>query len=1179
MVKQRMSTADVAGEVACLRQSVLGMRVANVYDVNSKTYIIKLSKSGEDGEKALLVLESGVRFHTTQYMKEKADTPSNFTLKLRKHLRTRRLDDVRQLGVDRVVDFSFGTGDACYHLILELYAQGNVILTDANYVILTLLRSHRDDDKGLAIMARHAYPVHAIRLRTALEPAQLDTALETADDKQTLRGALASVVPYGPALCEHCILLAGLRPTRKPKAEPLGAAERTALLAGVRQWEAWLDACETSAPEGFISFKRTGKTAKGGAQQLKEGSTPNGAEESAPGDDSMVYESFDPLILQQNAGQEVLSFPTYNAALDEFYAKVEGQKAAQARLQAEQAVLSKLDRIRIDQTSRADALEREAQEAEAKAHLIEMNAEAVDEAINAVRVALAQGLSWAELERLIRDEAAAGNRVAGRVHALHLDRNAITLVLPDWIAAADRDADRDADDDVGSADLDDDEEAAEAPTSLVEVDLDLNAQQNARAWHADRKARSAKQAKTIEANHKALAVADKKVQVQLSKVKAVAAVQQLRKPAWFEKFNWFVTSENYLVVSGRDAQQNELLVKRYLRKDDLYVHADLHGASTTIVRNHEPSLPVPPNSVSQAGAACVCRSQAWDAKIVTSAWWVYAHQVSKTAPSGEYLPTGSFMIRGRKNFLPPHPLIMGLTFLFKLDESCIAGHLGERAPKSVDDDDSMSQSLPDQDAGVPSIAAPSGANGTACAAAAAGEGANSGEDGEEEEDADGAVSEGTPSEQARDDVAEQSAEASTRASTSQLEAFLDAAADPLRARRTSSTQAGSNLTGRGNSGHTTELLDRYGLAASSADAEEDGPEQQGSTAADAGASSAASGGRRHLSAKERKLMKKGGLTAGEKVDKEEPKLETGADPEQDAQAAAVAAERERRAAKAQAAAEAAAASAAALARGKRGKAKKAKEKYAHQDEEDRQLALEFLAPAGEKKDKKEKKQARKAARNKGGGAGERNAAADRLPTPEELAAAGARLGPRAEAERKSREEATAAAAAEATVSEEAAVSSSSDDDEEAHEAELHQQLQGKDSAEAKEIAAILAEEKVELVPEEDKDKLHELDSFTGQPRPDDILLYALPMCAPYNALQSYKLKVKLTPGTQRKGRAGRQAIELLSRASDIAPRERDLLKAIPEMEVINAMVGNVKLAMPGLSKIKTEARRSKKKGG
>jgi len=68
-------------------------------------------------------LQSHMYWPHLQYMKEKADTPSNFTLKLRKHLRTRRLDEVKQLGVDRVVDFSFGTGEACYHLILELYAQ------------------------------------------------------------------------------------------------------------------------------------------------------------------------------------------------------------------------------------------------------------------------------------------------------------------------------------------------------------------------------------------------------------------------------------------------------------------------------------------------------------------------------------------------------------------------------------------------------------------------------------------------------------------------------------------------------------------------------------------------------------------------------------------------------------------------------------------------------------------------------------------------------------------------------------------------------------------------------------------------------------------------------------------------------------------------------------------------
>ncbi len=52
----------------------------------------------------------------------------------------------------------------------------------------------------------------------------------------------------------------------------------------------------------------------------------------------------------------------------------------------------------------------------------------------------------------------------------------------------------------------------------VELDLDMNAHANARAWHGDRKARTVKQQKTIEANKKALAVADKKVQIQLSKV-------------------------------------------------------------------------------------------------------------------------------------------------------------------------------------------------------------------------------------------------------------------------------------------------------------------------------------------------------------------------------------------------------------------------------------------------------------------------------------------------------------------------------------------------------------------------------------------------------------------------------------------------------------------------------------
>ena len=74
----------------------------------------------------------------------------------------------------------------------------------------------------------------------------------------------------------------------------------------------------------------------------------------------------------------------------------------------------------------------------------------------------------------------------------------------------------------------------------------------------------------------------------------------------------------------------------------------------------------------------ICHSSAWDSRVVIGAWWVESHQVSKTAPTGEYLVTGSFMIRGKKNYLPPTQLVMGFGLLFRVDEASMANHLHER---------------------------------------------------------------------------------------------------------------------------------------------------------------------------------------------------------------------------------------------------------------------------------------------------------------------------------------------------------------------------------------------------------------------------------------------------------------------------------------------------------------------
>ena len=100
---------------------------------------------------------------------------------------------------------------------------------------------------------------------------------------------------------------------------------------------------------------------------------------------------------------------------------------------------------------------------------------------------------------------------------------------------------------------------------------------------------------------------------------------------------------------------------------------------------------VPPKTLNEAGQMAVCYSAAWESKVVTSAYWVESSQVSKTAPTGEYLTTGSFMIRGKKNYLPPSHLILGFGILFKLGDESLEAHKNERKVRTLESE--LSQEL------------------------------------------------------------------------------------------------------------------------------------------------------------------------------------------------------------------------------------------------------------------------------------------------------------------------------------------------------------------------------------------------------------------------------------------------------------------------------------------------------
>ncbi|MCI4350189.1 MAG: NFACT family protein [Thermoplasmata archaeon] len=144
--------------------------------------------------------------------------------------------------------------------------------------------------------------------------------------------------------------------------------------------------------------------------------------------------------------------------------------------------------------------------------------------------------------------------------------------------------------------------------------------------------------------------------------KAGRPVEGPRRRFWFEKFRWFVSSEGFLVLGGRDAGSNEHLVRRYLHARDRYIHADVHGAPSVVVRAGEVATATPTEvTMREAGQFGVAFSKAWKVGLASAtAYWVNADQVSKAAASGEFVPRGGFVIHGTRNPLGDLPTELGI---------------------------------------------------------------------------------------------------------------------------------------------------------------------------------------------------------------------------------------------------------------------------------------------------------------------------------------------------------------------------------------------------------------------------------------------------------------------------------------------------------------------------------------
>lgn len=122
---------------------------------------------------------------------------------------------------------------------------------------------------------------------------------------------------------------------------------------------------------------------------------------------------------------------------------------------------------------------------------------------------------------------------------------------------------------------------------------------------------------------------------------------------WFERYRWFLTSDLRLAVGGRDSTSNSIVINKYTQSGEFVFHADLHGSPFFVLKEKQDTVKdLSPEVEMELAQATVSFSRAWKDELGSAdAFWVRPDQVKKGAPSGEYLPRGSFFIEGKKNFV------------------------------------------------------------------------------------------------------------------------------------------------------------------------------------------------------------------------------------------------------------------------------------------------------------------------------------------------------------------------------------------------------------------------------------------------------------------------------------------------------------------------------------------------
>lgn len=119
-----------------------------------------------------------------------------------------------------------------------------------------------------------------------------------------------------------------------------------------------------------------------------------------------------------------------------------------------------------------------------------------------------------------------------------------------------------------------------------------------------------------------------------------------REKKWYEKFRWYTSSEGKLVIGGRDATTNDIIVKKHTSKGDLIFHTEMPGSPFVVIKAEKGEITE--QEINEAGEFCASNSKAWNQGMATSDVFYVEHGQLKQEHG---LGKGSFNVDGPRKFL------------------------------------------------------------------------------------------------------------------------------------------------------------------------------------------------------------------------------------------------------------------------------------------------------------------------------------------------------------------------------------------------------------------------------------------------------------------------------------------------------------------------------------------------